>query len=204
MAKKKSGKRQPLLFYHRTMGRLWRITFVLGLVLAVTWGWRLVNTTGVYYIIGTDSWLLLGAILAFGLSFFAFFSRFLAFVQAHARHLHISTPFLRLNVSYQRILSVRPLLVQQIFPKDELKWAQRNYLEPFFGKTALIVEITEYPMNPALLKIFLPPQMFSKQVTGFVLLVPDWMQFTTELDSYRGSFQQEEKSRERANSLRSW
>lgn len=204
MTGKKSGERHPLLFYRRTMDRLWRSTFILAVVLLVAWGWRLVNTEGVYYILSIDSWLLLCAILAFGISFFAFVSRFFAYVQARGKYLHIVTPFLRINVSYRRLLSVRPLLIQQIFPKDESKWAERKFLEPFYGKTALIVEMRDYPENPAILKLFFPSQMFSKQVTGFVLLVPDWMKFSMELDSYRGSSQQEEKSRERASSIRSW
>jgi hypothetical protein len=204
MAAKKTGERHHLLFYRRTMDRLWRFTFILAVVLFVTWGWRLVNTDGVYYILSIDSWVLLGAILASGISFFAFISRFFAYVQARDKYLKIVTPFLRINVSYRRMLSVRPLLIQQIFPKDESKWAERKYLEPFYGKTALVVEMRNFPENPAILKLFFPSQMFSRQVTGFVLLVPDWMKFSMEMDSYRGSSQQEEKSRERAKSIRFW
>jgi hypothetical protein len=43
-------------------------------------------------------------------------------------------------------------------------------------------------MSPKMLKIFLAPQMFSPQGKGFVFLVPDWMDFSTELDSFRSSW----------------
>jgi hypothetical protein len=97
---------------------------------------------------------------------------------------------------------VHPTLVQQLFPPGESSWAQRSFLEPFYGKTAVVIELHGYPMSPALLKLFLPAQMFSPQFTGFVILVPDWMKMSTELDSFYGAWLQTQGVRAKPGSGR--
>jgi hypothetical protein len=139
-------------------------------------------------------WLFAAAIVSLVLSIFAFFTRYMSYVQAHRSYLSIVTPFLRLKISYQRLRSVQPALVQQLFPKDGSSWSQRAFLEPFYGKTALVMELRGYPLSPTLLKLFLPAQMFSPRSTGFVIIIPDWMKFSTELDSLRGTWMQKRKT----------
>jgi hypothetical protein len=109
----------------------------------------------------------------------------------------VSTPFLRFRISFRRMRSVYPVLVQQLFPKEEAKWTERNFLEPFYGKTALVMELKGFPLNPVLLRLFLPAQMFSPRTTGFVIIVPDWMKLSTELDSFHGAWLQRESLRRR-------
>ncbi|HEX7974440.1 MAG TPA: hypothetical protein VF498_08540, partial [Anaerolineales bacterium] len=69
-------------------------------------------------------------------------------------------------------------------------WAQHRFLEPFFGETAVVIELTGFPMARSLLRLFLPSMMFLRQNTGLILLVPDWMAFSTELDSLQGNWLQ--------------
>lgn len=193
----KAGTRQPLLFYRRTMDRVWTYTFTLGLFLGGVGYFALIRPTS---ILGfhSDIWLVLAAALAFLISAFAFFARFLASVQPRDTYLAVTTPFLRLRISYHRILSARPALVQQAFPPQKAAWAQRVYLEPFYGKTVLVLELTGFPINPLLLRLFLPREMFAPQTTGLLLLVPDWMKLSTELDSFRSLRQQ---ARNRPNTV---
>jgi hypothetical protein len=47
----------------------------------------------------------------------------------------------------------------------------------------VVLELSSYPLSPGLLRLFLAPQMFSRQLTGLVLIIPDWMTFSAELDS---------------------
>jgi hypothetical protein len=103
------------------------------------------------------------------------------------------TPFLNLKVAYRRIRSIHPALLQQIFPKESARWAETSFLEPFYGKTAIIIEVRGFPMNPSLLRLFLPRYMFSPMTSGFVLMVPDWMKFSTELDTLRGNWLHNQK-----------
>jgi len=123
-------------------------------------------------------------------SLVAFLAQWTAYVKPFRDSLFIATPLLRMHISYRRILSLHPALIQQIFPPDKQKWSRRMFLEPFMGKTALILEMRGYPINKTLLRILLPSYMFYPQGDGFVLLVSDWMKFSTEFDSFSGAWLQ--------------
>ena len=185
----KKGVRHPLLLYRRTMDRVGEYTLILGIFLGVAGGWPLLKET---FIWGFNStvWLLGIALLSFAISLFAYLTRLVAYVQVAESTLNVITPFIRMKISYRRIQSFHPVLVQQIFPSEGLSWATRSYLSAFTGKTALLVELRGYPINPAILHIFWSAQMFSPQSTGLVLLVSDWMKLSTELDSFYGSWMQ--------------
>lgn len=192
MKARKAGKRYPLLIYKRTMNRLWGATVLLGLILIVVWGAIRIQNVAILETENTI-WLLAGAAVALAFGLFAFFARNMAYVQPRQHHLRLVTPFLRLNVAYSRIRSSHPSNFFQLFPPANASWATKKFLEPFYGKTVVVVELTNYPINPAFLRLFLPAQMFSRQSKGFVLVVPDWMEFSTELESFRGNWMQAQK-----------
>jgi hypothetical protein len=206
MKVKKTGSRHPLLLYTRVMDRLWRYTLALGMLLLAVWGYSWWTGEALlhaqYYrpvvLPGeVDLLLLAGAVMALGFSLFAFFARRMAYVQPRRDHIRLVTPFLRTNISYRRILSTHPSEFAQIFPPKDASWAQRRLLEPFYGKTAVVLELSGFPMPPAALRLFLAPQMFYRRSKGLVLLVPDWMAFSTEIDSLMGAWQQLEKQKHR-------
>jgi len=147
--------------------------------------------------ISSDIWFLIVAVVALSISAFAFVARYRAYVQVHNDYLSVVTPFLVFRVSFRRMRSAYPVLLQQLFPSDKARWSERQFLEPFYGKTVVVVEMRGYPLNPKLMKLFLPPQMFSPRATGLVFLVPDWMVFSTELDSFHGNWLQAQRSRAR-------
>ena len=196
MKAKKSGNRHPLLLYRRTIDRIWKASLALGIVFGVVFWFDLIYEVS---ILGFSSklWLLAVCVLAFGISIFGYVARHFAYVKVFSDYFKVSTPFLRFRISFRRMRSVYPVLVQQLFPKDESKWSERNFLEPFYGKTALVMELKGYPLSPVLLRLFLPAQMFSPRTTGFVLVVPDWMKLSTELDSFHGTWLQKESVRRR-------
>ncbi len=184
MKTRKAGNRHTLLLYKRVMDRLWSSTLVLGLILLGLWGWGWFSPT-ILVEAQNSIWLLAGACTILAFSFFAFFGRTMAYVQPYQNHLRLVTPFLRTNISYRRIRSVHPVDFKTLSPPSDATWAQRRLLDPFFGRTAVIVELNSYPVHPVILRFFLAPQMFSRKTKGLVLLVPDWMAFSTELDTYR-------------------
>ena len=187
----RAGGRHPLLFYRRTMDRIWKATLALGILLIAVSAFSLVEPTQLLGM-SSDTWFFVAAAVALALSIFAFFARFVAYVQAQPDSLKIVTPFLRFHVSYQRMRSVRPTLTQQVFPPEKSSWSQRSFLEPFYGKTILVVELKGFPISPGLLKLFLPDTMFARTTTGLVLMVPDWMQLSTDIDTFRGTWLQKE------------
>lgn len=192
MKVRKVGKRHSLLIYKHMMDRLWGATLLLGLILLVVWGALRIQNIAV---IDTEYtiWLLAGAVVSLAFGVFAFFARNMAYVQPRRDHLRLVTPFLRLNIAYSRIRSSHPSNFYQLFPPTNVSWATKKFLEPFYGKTVVVVDLMGYPLNPSLLRLFLPAQMFSRQSKGFVLVVPDWMDFSTELESFLGNWLQAQK-----------
>lgn len=180
-----SGKRQPLLMVRRSIDRLMFAMLLFGLLLLAIWSIPLLG--GVGFISKTiQAVISVSAVVLIALSFFAFLARFRAFVQVKPSYLSIVTPLLQLNISFQRMRSAHPALIQQVFPPKEASWARRTYLSPFYGKTAVVLELSGYPLSKFLLRLFFTGEMFSPQNPGFVLLVPDWMGFSTELDTLHG------------------
>ncbi len=189
-----AGSRHPLLTYRRTVDRVWKYTLVLSMVLAAASRWSLIRKSG-FLGISSDVWLLTSALIAATICVLAFSGRYFAYVQAGTSFLKISTPFLTFKVAYRRMRSIHPVLIQQLFPPEELSWSQRTFLEPFYGKTVLVVELRGFPLNPILMRLFLPQAMFSPRSSGLVLIVPDWMKLSMELDSLHGAWLQKENTR---------
>ena len=194
------GKRYPLLFYRRTMDRVWKYTLFLGLLLLSTWALPLIRERNLGWI-GSKDLLLAAAMVTFALTVFAFLARSMAYVQVKNDHLNLVTPFLRLRISFRRMRSAHPVLLQQLFPMDTATWAQRSFLTPFYGKTVIVVELRGYPISPALLHFFLPAQMFSPRSEGLVIMTDDWMKFSTELDTVHGTWMQAQKNKDRPSNV---
>lgn len=195
MKSRKAGNRYPLLFYQRVMDRLWRSTLLLGVLLLVAWSWSWFSTTPLFDR-QENNWLVVGSVVLLCFSIFAFFGRKMAYVQTRQDHVRLVTPFLRTNISYRRIRRFHPTAFQQLFPLGEASWAQSRLLSAFYGTTVIVLELNSYPFPRALLRFFLAPQMFSPQSTGLVLLVPNWMKFSTELETYRSKWLQAQNKRQ--------
>jgi len=112
-----------------------------------------------------------------------------AHIQLFRDHLRVATPFLRLNVSYRRIQRVNTAPLATLFPPRSLRGLKRDILEPLFSQTAVVVELGALPLPPKTLRLFLSPFFFKDRSPHLVILVKDWMGFTTELESLRsGTF----------------
>lgn len=184
MRGKKFGKRYRLLIYQRAMDRLWAATLVLGLAVVAIWWW-----SGDLFPLLTppfDTIVIAGGAVLITLAFLLFLMRGMGYVQAGPDHLRVMTPFLRLKISYRRIRTTHPAEFSHLFPPSKSKWADRRLLEPFYGKTVLVVELGQFPISQSVLHLFLPRVMFSPQAKGLVLVVQDWMALSTELESYLG------------------
>jgi hypothetical protein len=185
---RKKGRRFTLLIYKRVMDRLWAATLVLGLLLAGVW-WQAIGGWFIPLSIATETWVYMAALVVLVFSIFALLARRMGFVQAYADHLRLVTPFLRLKVSYRRVRSVHLAEFSKLYPPSQAGWAEHRLLMPFYGQTAVLVELYEYPLSPGVLRFFLPRQMFHPQMTGLVLMVDDWMALSTEIDSLFGDWQ---------------
>lgn len=198
MKARRSGKRHVLLLYRRAMDRIWQGTLPLGLIMGIFW-WQIKTSTIPIIELNHPAWLLVGAVFALPITLFAILARYMAYIQAHANHLRLVIPFYRFNISYRRVFNIHPANFNDLFPPSQTGWARRRFLSPFYGRTVVVIVLKSYPISPQLLRLFFPHQMFSPQESGLVLLVPDWMALSTELDSVIESWRQSRNRRRRSS-----
>jgi len=182
MSKSEAGHKHILLVPKQAMGRLWKLSLLLGLLYAVVFWQSQKGNLGTIRS-GSQVLLFVGLVVALLFSVFTLAARNMNYVQAQPTHLRLVTPFLRLKISYRRIHSSHPVKLNQLYPPSEMNWAQRRTLKPVFRVTALGIELTDYPLPTNFLRLFLPKQVFLPGEKGFLLLVEDWMGLSAEIDS---------------------
>ena len=180
----RAGRRHSLVMYTRMMDRWWPATLFLALGLfALAWAVWSYEPDPLY----DWRWLTLSSVGAFVLvvTLFIFILRKAAYVQPFSDHLRLVTPFLRLNISYKRVRRASSATISGLFPVASISNWQREILEPLARRTAVVLELNGYPISQTVLRFFLSPFFFKDKTPHFVLLVDDWMRFSTELESMR-------------------
>ncbi len=188
------------------LNRWWPPTLAIGLVMLIiayseyiglgqflAWRWMLPAAVGV-----------LGIFV--GVLFFVF--RFMAYVQPFPDHLKLITPFLRVNISYKRIVRTTTTEMRLLFrfkPTGLAAWFDVLGLNeremPLAAKTALVVDLKSYPIPRQVLEFFLSKFFFKDKTPHFVLLVDDWMRFSTEMESMRTGTDPEPAPRRPSDSI---
>lgn len=180
----RAGKRYPLVIYEYMLNRWWPATLTLSLVLFAIW-WQVSRRETP----PEEAWRNL-ALLAIGgitllMTIFIFLMRKAAYVRPYGSHLRLITPFLRLNISYRRLLRTSTSSMHSLFPPSKMSSWTRGAMEPLFSKTAIVLELNGHPIPRAMLRFFLSPFFFKDKSPHLVILVKDWMSFSTELESLR-------------------
>ena len=183
----KVGKKYPLVLYTRMLDRWWPALFFIGLgLLALAWPFysdlytRLTAPWQWEILAGLGAAVIL-------ISWVMWAMRKSAFVQPCANHLLLATPFLRMKISYSRIRRATSASLAVLFPPRSLRGLKRDILNPLFTLTAVVVELNALPMPAPALRLFLSPFFFKDNSPHLVILVQDWMSFSTELESARVS-----------------
>jgi hypothetical protein len=188
MPLRRSGNRYKLLLSRHVWDRLWGPTCLLGLILGIAW-WQAGTENTPFIQTANNLWVLFGAVIALSIGVFALFARNMSYIQPFPTYFRIVTPFLRLNIAYRRIRSIRPVDMMKLFPPAQQSRAKRKFLAPFYANPGLAIEFTTLPLSKLLLRLFFPPYFFLPKATGLVIIVADWMKLSTELDSRIGSWQ---------------
>jgi len=183
----KAGRRFPLVIYTRMIDRWWPAIFLLGIaVMALAWPfyqdpytqltepWRWMTMAGV------GSGVILTALIMLAL-------HKSAYVQPFGDHLLLATPIFRLNISYRRVLHTTTASMATLFPPKSLRGMKREIIEPLAEMTAVVVELNAFPVSRSVLKFFLSSFFFKDATPHFVILVQNWMGFSTEIESMRTS-----------------
>jgi hypothetical protein len=106
---------------------------------------------------------------------FTVLSPLLAYVRVLDNHLLLRTPIYRLRIPYQNILNTRLVEVQKLFQPSKLSASQHGLLRPFFGRTAVAIDLQGLSPPGIRLRLFFHRLIFSPDTLGLVLLVQDWL-----------------------------
>jgi hypothetical protein len=196
----KAGRRYHLVVYSHMLNRWWPATLALSLALfAIAWEIS-VRPEGKAQPYLVDAMLGLGG-LVFVFTLFLLIIRKIAYVQPFSTYLRLVTPFLRVNISYKRIRGTTTSEMRALFPPSKLSGWRREIIAPLSGMTAIVINLSEFPVSGTLLRWFLSPFFFKDKTPHLVILVKDWLRFSAELDSMRFHGKQAPKARPRDPSI---
>lgn len=196
----KAGRRYPLVIYTHMLNRWWPATLTLSLaLLGVAWGVSFTPEGKAQPYLVDVTMGLAGIVFVF--TVFLFFIRNAAYVRPYPTHLRLVTPFLRINISYKRFRGTKTSDMRALFPPDSLSGWRKEIIAPLSSMTAIVINLSQFPVSPAILRLFLSPFFFKDKTPHFVILVKDWLRFSAELDSMRFIGKQTPKARPRDSSI---
>jgi hypothetical protein len=193
----RAGHKYPLIVYRHMLNRWWPALIAIGLgmfALAYSeyidplgkflpWRWQLFASIGVLSIfIGIFFWII----------------RYFAYVQPFPNYLKFVTPFIRVNISYKRFKKTTATEMRYLFAYKSMSGWVRDIFSPLASKTALVIDLNGYPISPVLLRLFLSRFFFKDKTPHFVILVQDWMRFSSELDTMRSGIDPNPPSQKRS------
>ena len=188
------GRHYRLVLYTFIINRWWQAILGIGIVLlalvaALIWLPTLLPQYTLPQV--ADRILLLAGgvgALAIFLAIFLLAIRKSAYVQPFDNYLHLVTPFLRMNIAYSRIRQASSAEMGRLFPPENSRGQKRVYLYQLSKQTAIVLELNGWPLPRWALSLFLSPYFFPDKTARIALLVPDWIQFSTEMESFRNAW----------------
>jgi hypothetical protein len=196
MSTPKKGQHHRLELYTYVINYWWRTILGIGIVLFVLVAilkWLPGLLPG-YTPPQLPSWvpMLTGVLGAFAVLvvLFLLVIRKSAYVRPYATHLLLVTPFLRMNISYQRFKQASSAEMGRLFPPENYHGWKRDFLRPLSRLTAIVLELNGWPLPRWVLNLFLSPFFFPDKTVRIALLVPDWIRFSNELESFRSTWLQ--------------
>jgi len=180
----RAGHKYPLLVYRHILNRWWPAMIAIGLGMFALAYSEYIEPLGKFL---PWRWQLFAAIggLAILVGVFFWIIRFSAYVQPLPNHLKLVTPFMRINISYKRFQKTTATEMRYLFSYKGMSGWVRDIFSPLANKTALVIDLHGYPISPVLLRLFLSRFFFKDKTPHIVILVQDWMRFSSELESMR-------------------
>ena len=190
----RNGHHHRLILYTTMLNRWWKYSLAIGAILiALAIGLsNLPERLPQYHFLEVSDLTLLVVAGAGGyavlLSFFMIAIAKSAYVQPCATHLRLVTPFLQMNISYRRIRKASSVDMKHLFPISSYKGWRFRLARPLAAKTAIVLEMQGWPLPHWVLNLFLSPFFFPDKTSRLALLVPKWMDFSMEMESFRTKF----------------
>jgi hypothetical protein len=178
--KPQAGDKFPLLIYRRWAKMLRLPSLLVAIASGVAW-WYAPSIP----LLADHDWttIVIGVVAAL-IFFYSLLAHRAAYVQCLPDYFKIRTPFLPVAVSYKRILQARPVEFHTQFSLSKMGRPRRRLVEPYLGRTTVLLEMRNLPGREGWLRRWLPWYMFASQVTGFVLVVEDWMALSQQIESF--------------------
>jgi len=105
----------------------------------------------------------------------------------------LSTPFFRLNISYSRLRTTRPIP----FDPRPAPWTDAHIIDPFRGRTQVAVDLLHYPISMRWLRFFLMRYVLGNNFVGFQCLVADWMALSRDIEGQRAEWGGRKQTKQR-------
>jgi hypothetical protein len=193
MAEETKGTKFPLLVYRRWARMLRLPSLLIAVASGIVW-WFAPN----HPLLDEFAWvfIVIGGIGAL-IFLYSLWARQMAYAQCYPNYVRIRTPFLPVAVSYGRILQVRPVEYHTQLPVAKMKPPQMRLLQPFLGHTVVLLELRAFPVGERRLRTWLPWFMFASEVTGFVLVVEDWMALSRQIGVFSDQWIARRQARQR-------
>jgi hypothetical protein len=193
----RAGHKYPLIVYRHMLNRWWPPMIAIGLGMFALAYSEYIEPLGKFL---PWRWQLFAGIggLAIMVGIFFWVIRFFAYVQPYPTYLKLATPFMRINISYKRIKKTTATEMRYLFASKKMSGWVREIFSPLATKTALVIDLSGYPISPTLLRLFLYRFFFKDKTPHLVILVEDWMRFSTELESMRSGIDLNPPSQKRS------
>jgi len=197
---RRPGKRYPLIVYRHIVSRWWFAMIFMGLgIFALAYS-EYIQPLGKLNPLRWQGLAGIGA-LAFFVGILFFVIRYIAYVQPYPDHLRLVTPFLQMNISYRRIRRTTTTEMRLLFPLKSMSGWVQDIFSPLAAKTALVLELNAYPISRFILRLFLHRFFFKDKTPHLVILVEDWLKFSSEMESMRSGTDPAPESRKPKNSI---
>jgi hypothetical protein len=180
----RAGHKYPLIVYRHMLNRWWPAMIAMGLgMLALAYS-EYIDPMAQFLSL---RWQLLAGVGALAILVGVFFLvvKQLAYVQPLPGHLKLVTPFMRINISYKRFRKTTTTEMRYLFPYKSLSGWTQDIFSPLATRTAMVIDLNGYPISPFVLRLFLSRFFFKDKTPHLVILVEDWLRFSSELESMR-------------------
>jgi hypothetical protein len=179
----KAGHKFPLVVYRHMLNRWWRPMIAIGLGMFALAYSEYIDPVGRLLL----DWQLAIAVglLSILVGIFFWVIRYFAYVQPYPTYLKFVTPFIRMNISYKRIKKTTATEMRYLFSLKRMSGWVQEIFSPLATNTAVVIELSGYPISPVLLRWCLSRFFFKDKTPHLVILVKDWMRFSSELESMR-------------------
>ncbi|MEM7335892.1 MAG: hypothetical protein AAF490_27690 [Chloroflexota bacterium] len=111
-----------------------------------------------------------------------------AWIEVKGKHLLVKLPMQEIRISYGRIDNIIATKMSEHFGFDELNGREQAILAPYFKQTCALMKLTSIPAK--LNKKNAPWYFFSPHHKGVLLIVPNWMRLSRQIETARTKWQE--------------